>query len=375
MNYNNFACRVRSAAEPKATAPSSDAPPSLAGHSTDQPHRTVRPRTKSQRLTKGVITACGLLTSVLGMHAADYTIDLNAPTVDKWQYAFGGAGGTRTSASTFGAVGSDGFDDRDAQFYTGFDTGPIVPTGAGASNYVILSVTFTLSMGVTTNGDSPHVKFDGTYDEISTYGLNGEQINGDDPGRPMELYGVAYRGEYSPGVPASNVSVAENSPFGPAGGVEGSRYLYPTDFPGGTSLSGAHRDVSNNVASGFNPSPFAIGQVAAGDLTAGEIDEDADIVFTLNLANSDVIRYLQLGLNEGRISFLTNSLHAASMGGPVEYPVFYTKENLLGGRPGRLDMQVQIVPEPSTLTVLLLGFGVCVATWRGGRSFLGKEQS
>ena len=47
---------------------------------------------------------------------ATYTVDLDAPTVGKWQYAFGGAGGTRTNASTLGAIGSAGFDDRDAQF-------------------------------------------------------------------------------------------------------------------------------------------------------------------------------------------------------------------------------------------------------------------
>ncbi|RYD75977.1 MAG: hypothetical protein EOP84_17490 [Verrucomicrobiaceae bacterium] len=237
-----------------------------------------------------------------------------------------------------------------------FDTSGIVQSGLGASNYVILSATFTLQISF---GDA--VFFDGTYDPINTYGASGEPINGDDQGRPMELYGAGFRNGFT------SATITENLGFGVPG--EGTRNIYATDFNLGSSINGPSRDVSNNIANAFDPIPFAIGQVAPSDLTDGFVDEDADVVFTLNLANPDVLRYLQLSLNDGRVSFLATSLHQASQGGEVTYPNFYTKENLLDGLPGRLDIQVQVVPEPSPGITALLGFGVMVAFWRGGRTF------
>lgn len=304
-----------------------------------------------RRIIKSSILSigCAALLQASGQ-ATLYTVDLNAPTVDKWQYPFGGSGGTRTSGSTFGAVGSAGFDDRDAQFYTGFQTSGLVPTGLGFESYLILSATFTLSLGITPSGDAPALVYDGTYDSINTFGLNGEPINGDDPGRPMELFGVGYRGGLT------NTTVVNGSSFGTAG--EGTRNLYATDFFGGESLAGANRDTSNNVTMAFEASPFAIGQVAPGDITGGLVNEDADIVFTLNLANPDVVRYLQYSLDEGVVSFLTTSLHQASQGGPISYPVYYANENLLGGLPGRLDLQVQTVPEPGSMALVFIGAGV-----------------
>ncbi|MHA3774261.1 hypothetical protein ACXR0O_22265 [Verrucomicrobiota bacterium sgz303538] len=301
------------------------------------------------------------------MAAQVYTLDLDAPTIDKWQYPFGGTGATRASASTFGAVGvGGGFDDRDAEFFNAFDTTGLVPKGLGASSYVILSATFTLSLAPGPSGSAPDLIFDGTYDPVSSYGAGGDS----DPGRPMELFGAAFRNGYTSG------TITDSTPFANSSspeGIPGPRNIYPTDFFAGGSINGSNRDVSNNVTNGFDVNPFAIGQVAPGDLTNGKVDEDADIVFTLNLANPDVLRYLQLSLDEGRISFLVTSLHQASQGGAADYPIYYTKENLLGGSPARLDLQVQVVPEPSAVATSLLGFGVFVALWRGGRGLQDEE--
>lgn len=289
-----------------------------------------------------------LAASLLGLvnppaQAANFTIDLDAPTIDKWVYPFGGDG-NRANAPIFGAVGTDGFDNRDGQMYAGFDTALLVPAGLGASSYLIFSATFTLSMAPGASGSAPAVIFDGTYDPYKTYGANPQP---DDPGRSIELFGVGYRGGLS------NLTVINSTDVGGFGTA--ARPMYPTDFVGGTSLSGNQHDVANNVSGQFEAVPFAVGQVAAGDLQGGMIKEDADIVFTLNLLNPDVLRYLQLSLNEGRIAFIASSLHEASQTGPVVYPVFYTNENLLGGLPGRLDLQVVTVPEPNVAGLLGMG--------------------
>src|SRR3954464_13148219 len=96
------------------------------------------------RMAAPLLASC--LASVLSLsaHALNYTVDLKQPGLDKLKYPFGGSGGTRTSASVFGAVGSLDLDDRDGELYTAFETGNIVPTGLGASNYTIIFATFTL---------------------------------------------------------------------------------------------------------------------------------------------------------------------------------------------------------------------------------------
>ena len=282
------------------------------------------------------------------------SVNLSAPSIDKNGYPFSpSGGGPRTSAFTFAAIGSSGFDDRDAQFFNRFQTSGLVPTGQGAANYQILSATFTLSIFA---GDG--LVFDGTYDPISTFDASGNPINGDDPGRPMELYGAAYRNGIT------REQVTEILAYGPTG--DGTRNIYATDFLAGASLNGTNRDVSNNISAAFNPSPFAIGQVAPADLNPnGTVKDDADVVFTLNLANLDVLRYLQLSLNAGTIDLVATSLHNAEQGGAVVYPEYYTKENLIDGLPGRLQLQVIVIPEPSAVTMLLCSFGLIVGCWRG----------
>jgi hypothetical protein len=308
----------------------------------------------SRAIRVTALASLHLLGSVAGTSAQLINVNLDEPSIDKNGYPFSpNGGGPRTSAFTFGAIGSVGFDDRDAQFFNRFATSGIVPTGRGAANYQILSATLTLSIFV---GDG--LVFDGSYDPISTYDAGGNPINGDDPGRPLELYGAAYRNGIT------RELVTENLAYGAPG--DGTRNIYATDFLLGASLNGTNRDVSNNIAQAFDPSPFAIGQVAPADLNPnGTVKDDAEVVFTLNLANPDVLRYLQLSLDAGSIDLVATSLHLAEQGGDVAYAEYYTKENLVDGLPGRLDLQVMVVPEPGAVTLLLCAFGVLVGFWRG----------
>lgn len=83
-------------------------------------------------------------------------------SLDRWMYPFAFTGGTRDLAPTFGAVGTPGFDNRDAQFLIGFDTSSTVPVGQGAANYQINSVTVRAMVG------SPAgFEYDPTYDRIA----------------------------------------------------------------------------------------------------------------------------------------------------------------------------------------------------------------
>jgi hypothetical protein len=308
-------------------------------------------------LGTAAISSMILLGSIAGMSAQVLNVDIDTPSMDKWMYPFGQGGGPRDTASTFGAVGSAGFDDRDAQFFNRFTTSGDVPAGLGAANYQILSATFTLTITLS-GGDG--ALFDGTYDLYTTFDpLTGDPVNDLDAGRPMELYGAAFRN----GITKSFTD--ENLPFAPAGPVaEERRNIYATDFLAAASLNGANRDVSNNVTTGFDAVPFAIGQVAAEFLNPnGTMKAEAEVVFTLNLSNPDVVRYLQLSLDAGSVDLIATSLASAEQLGPVVYPIFNTKENAFGV-PGRLEMQVAI-PEASTVTLLLCGCGLFVGFWRG----------
>ncbi len=365
MTYSNSETRLRARTRPAPAAHPRE-PNAIRDANRPLPQFPIRKPSRTQ--SRAITLAAALLAASSGLSAAsfgeNYTLDLVAPTIDKWIYPFASnGGGPRPSGSSFGAIGSAGFDDRDAQLFAAFDTST-VPAGRGSANYHILSATFMLTVA---SGDS--FRFDGSYDPVTTYGPTGVAINGDDAGRPVELYGAGYRNGFT------SASVEENTPFRPVSApAEGGRSIYPTDFAMGASIDGASRDVSNNVTAAFDPVPFAIGQIAPADLNPdGTAKEDATIVFTLNLANPDVLRYLQLSLNEGRVSFLATSLHPAAQGGPTVYPTYYTKENLLGGTPGQLDLQVQVVPEPSAVTMALCGFGIFVAGWRGRRVIADTE--
>lgn len=279
--------------------------------------------------------------------AQSFSLSMSAPTLDKWVYPFASSGGgPRTTVPVFGAIGNVGtFDDRDGQFLTGFDLGGQIPSGQGANNYAVTSVRLTLALNFAA---ADLVVWDGTYDPINTYDpATGAPINGDDAGRPIELYGVGYRNGFTA------LSLAENSAYAPPGDatLEGIRNFFASDYAGGSA-----RDVSNNFRDAFDPVPFAIGQVAPGDLNGdGTMKDGALITFDLNLANPDVLAYVRAALDMGRLNLLATSLHPASQGGPATRPEFDAKELGLAGTPASLEIQGAVVPEPGALGIFALG--------------------
>lgn len=357
MNYSNHSIRLKTAPTPP------QAPEATAMRREARPRPAAGP--KKRRMDHGIALGVSVLAFFASVATGATVVEFDVPDFDKMIYPFSsGGGGTRQSALTFGAVGSSGFDNRDSQFFVRFKTSTEIQAGLTPTSYQIVSAKLTLKIQ---SGGA--IVFDGTYDPINTYDGEGKPINGDDPGRPLELYGAGYRNGFT------SATVAEGTAFGSTNPTaQRTRNIYATDFLGGTGLNGPSRDVSNNVLDGFNPSPFSIGQVAPSEIDEnGRIEEDANVVFTLDLANSDIIHYLQYSLAEGNLSFLATSLHVAAQGGDLTYAEYYTMDNLLGVVPPRLDLVVEIVPEPGTATLSFCAFGFFGAFWRGRQAIQKKE--
>jgi len=364
MNYSNSSTRL-CLPKPARTASADDASTVTMERDVRGLHlRVCRVATLAAHKLRRPLATFVVFIAALSAQAETYSFHANAPTLDKWVYPFASSGGgARTSGPTFGAIGNVGtFDDRDGQFFVGFNSTDTIPSGRGATSYLISSATLTLRLSFSV---ADMVVYDPTYDLRSTYDLSsGAPINGDDPGRPVELYGAGYRNGFTA------TSVLENTAYAPPGDptAEGVRNIFATDFAVGA------RDVSNNIRDAFDPVPFAIGHVAPGDLNAdGTMKGDIDLIFALNLLNPNVVSYLQSALDQGRVNLLATSLHQASQGGPATRPEFDAKELGLAGVPGRFELQVTVVPEPNTAGLLIAGASL-FACWRNRRTILGQEE-
>jgi hypothetical protein len=265
-------------------------------------------------------------------------------TGDRWMYPFNGAAGFETTASVFGAPANPSFDDKDAQYLLDFDTSGGIAAGQGATNYVITSATLTLTLKP--EGQQGAWNYDPTYDPYASHLPGGVDV---DAGRPIEVSGVAYRNGFT------TASFTETSAFSPPGApAPGARNAYASDW-----ASGVARDVSNNVREGFDTNYWGIGTIdglAPGALVPGGVE----VVFEIALT-PDVIAYLQTRLDGGEVDLLVSGIFPAVQGGAATYPRFQTKEGLAAGV-ARLDLDVQVVPEPGT--ALLVGSGIAALVAR-----------
>lgn len=287
-------------------------------------------------LIPACVSALGLTSPVCAQTPA--TANFTSPTLDRWNYPFNSTPGVRDRGSTFSAGADNNFDDRDGQVLLGFDTLGLIPEGLGEARYRLVSATLRIA---TFNGG---FAYDPTYDSFKTYldPLDPDFLADADAGRPVELYGVSFRGECSPGVLCDEATYVENAPWGAGGGTtfRSVRHAFPVDFQAGSTL-----DISNNVDDRFDPVPFAVGQVA-GLAPGSLVPFDSDFVFTLDAGSPDVQAYVARALNLGRLRLMLSSLHPAVQQGG-EFADFYMKENLFGaGFAARLDLTVDILPPP-----------------------------
>ena len=241
--------------------------------------------------------------------AGEFALDVPTPTLDRWMYPFNFEPATRPVAPTFASF-DPRFDTRDAQFLLGWDTAALVATNRGPRNYLLQRVRLTL----TVTADKVFV-YDPTLDPHVTYLTNQPAYVPDaDAGRPVELYGVAFRNGFTA------ATFTENSSYGPLGPISGStisvgtRNAYPVMF----DADGASVDVSNNVGqhnaawtnAPFEVRPWAIGQTT--NAVPGEpVPEDSAFTFDVDLADPSVADYVRQAFDEGRLRLLVNSLSPA----------------------------------------------------------------
>ncbi|MHC4970424.1 MAG: hypothetical protein ACYTF4_17670 [Planctomycetota bacterium] len=275
----------------------------------------------------------------VGAEVIDLQID--APALDRWFYPFNSTPGTQTSASIFGPITDVGtgfdpsFDNRDGQMLIGWDTSAVVPPGLGPAEYSVAGV----SVVVTIKSDSTF-RYDPTPDPYTTWLPPGQGGQADpDPGRPLELFGVGFRCDYSASTFPENGPYCDACSCFPPNVCRGSRCLYAIDFVGAC----APRDVSNNVDGGFDPVPFAVATTDAllpGDL----VPADLEMTFEVDLSSSCVRDYFRSALDEGMLDLLIASIFFSAPQQAGTFPKIYCKEDPLvefGVVSGaRLDMTV-----------------------------------
>jgi hypothetical protein len=293
----------------------------------------------------GIAFLAGFLLSIAGVSDAE-TITVG---LDRWMYPFAFTGGTRNLSPTFGAVGTPGFDNRDAQFLVGFDTSPTIALGQGAGSYQINSARVRVMVGAPSG-----FQYDPTYDAFRTYlpDTDAEALVDADAGRPIELHGVGFRNGYTRFSFGANDNqppgFEESSTFGLQEARARNAYAL------GYLSAGVGSDVSNNIDDRVESQPWAIGNTA---LAAGApVADNTSFTFAIDLANADVRSYLQRGLNEGALGFAITSMHAASQAGGPPTPQFITRENTgAGAAAAVLEIDFQIVPEPASVGLAMVG--------------------
>lgn len=281
--------------------------------------------------------------------AGEFKLADLAPNLDRWMYPFGDFDGSRPAAPTWASF-DQRFDTRDGQFLLAWDTANRIATNAPARNYWVTRLRITVEH--TPLPSQPSFVYDPTYDDFRTYLTNVLAIPDADTGRPVELYGVAYRGGYTA------VTFNEASPFGAINSINnptnvsiGTRNAFAADF----GDDGQLRDISNNVGQADEPfevTPFAVGQtstVAPGD----EVPDGTRFSFEVDLNNPLVLGYVQASLQQGRLPLMLSSLHRAraaaggiGVGGGV-YPNWVTRENLLG-QPAALQLEGALISNLDT---------------------------
>ena len=257
------------------------------------------------------MTACPCLCST-AMVAEHIEHQYTAPNFDRWMYPFNFAAGEREVAPTFSSIGGgfDMFDDRDGQILLGFVTQNEVPTNLSLQQYSLSSISLQITLS------NSGIVYDSTVDAWETF-LVDSGITDKDPGRPMELFGTAFRGGYT------GWTYGEDGAF-PMGAVRGERNAYPIEYYGDQST----RDVSNNVLDAFTPAPFAVGQ-AEGFEEGAVMPSGTVLTFNLDVSDPDIQCYFRKSFQDGLINLSLTSLHAAQQPGirGLIQPNFHMKES------------------------------------------------
>lgn len=263
----------------------------------------------------------------------------DTPSLDRWFYPFNFAAGAESSAPAFGAILVDGFDDRDSQFIIGFNTSAEVQPGLARAAYKIRSarVRVTISVDNQARYDTNPIAYQNLLADTDP-----DYLPDPTPGKPTELFGVAFRNGITSATFAENTPYYNGNPIG-----ESIRSAYAAAFDAALNPT----DVSNQITERFNAQPFAIGTTST--VTPGDLMPAAtELAFDIDLCASGAKAYLQQSLHEGRILLDVTSLEPAAGGpgggtGDPTYPAFYTRENATAAAINalpKLQLTVQVGP-------------------------------
>lgn len=287
-------------------------------------------------------SAC-LLLVVTGTLQAE-TVNWNEPALDRWFHQGSTTPGVKTEISTFTnyGVGAGFSQSRSGSFLLGFNTAN-EEVLLDPAKYQLNSVKFTLDFV----NDERQVLYDPSPDSLAA-------ITGgtDDPGSPIELYGVGYANGYERLGFGPNDSLPpefeESSPLWPNVPIlEQTFNVYPLGDDGSGSFGNVFNspggegtfalDENNElqlvevVRNPWDTTPWAVGTVAG--LTAGQVVPGGS-VFTLevNLQIPGVLEYFQQSLSTGQVGVFISSLHDVTGfhngGEGDDFPAFYSKESL-----------------------------------------------
>jgi hypothetical protein len=288
-----------------------------------------------------------------------------------WFYAVSSANGTgsvRDRGSSF-ATYSFLDDNNEVQFYGGngfdptrrgsvllaSDTSATIPTALAPSRYQIdsLRVTVTLMGSI---GDIP-------YDNTADDSLQLTTAGGDDPGNPIELWGVGFDGDYATfGFNGETGAEYFNSgdrrwPIA-AGSFTGPYQVYAIDPEGNdveNSVFGGYSATGEgNVTEQFTPTPFAVGKAydeQGAELAPGTMmGAGTELAFDFDLTNAGVVSYLQSSLAAGHLGLFLSSLHQPlAHTGEIAYPDYFLDNNPSGPNPNgnatKIELNVTILDD------------------------------
>lgn len=298
-------------------------------------------RFSSPTSTARLFALCALVVAFARSAVAlDFSTTLPT-TQDKWMYPFEfGTGGTRPVAPTFASF-DPRFDTRDAEFLLGWDTTNAIPAGAPPSRYRLTRATVRVAVAADLT-----FLYDPTYDAIRTYFPTNDpnRLPDADTGRPVEMYGVGFRGGFT------SATYLENSSFGPVGAFTSNTISIGTRnaFAALHDTNGVLVDIANHVGQlnvNWTNAPFDVKPWAIGVTTNAQpgqfVPIDSVFAFDLDLADPLVAGHLARSLSEGRLRLMLSSLSPAQqitpggtgLGGLGSYPQWATRENLLTDGP------------------------------------------
>ncbi|TWT90534.1 hypothetical protein Mal64_09260 [Pseudobythopirellula maris] len=324
---------------------------------------------------------CGAAASESLLHTNEHA------EIQMYSYPAGssnGAGSVRDRAPTFGAFsgvdsetgqsvffpGSGADPSRRGSFIVASDTSADVPAGLAPARYQVesLRVTATLLGNLIYEPLGYVLPYDNTLDDHLALTTGG----GDDPGRPIEMYGIGLQGDFE----TISFAAAADEAALQLGDARWRQYRegeagYDPELPAGEqaiapypyfAVDALGRDAENSVAGGysatepsgeteqFTPAPMAIGKLyddEGAEFEPGDYMRSGDVfVFEPNLSDPGVLDYVRGALSEGWLGFSFSSLHEAAghdNEGAVPYPDFYLDDLDVGDNPDGAAPTIELV--------------------------------